>query len=355
LCEILEVIIHGVGVWEGGTREKSVLELASRRSKGEGLNVRHATMVLALVISCFMCCSTRAGADTPPLGTAIKFGDYKLQYSGYVDESFHQTQFFVRNFDNNFFLFDTRLELLPQNGLIWGPYGRFAGNISDHDDSSNPNSGFENVLNAEPGGGMELFPFSVPAFNTGSLAGVGTILGPLRLFGEYNHVDYTIFGAQNDFRPNRQVRAGFDYFAAYNVNDVHHWWWLEPYASVIYQSTNEFTAGYNGTIFGTALRAGIRIPNKHFYSWFTPYLAEESSVTSHPGFAFENYCHLGAGVRIAPPLDDLPNELKWMNRFIIYGEYLDRVNNYRGEAPGTPNYDWRIGIDIAFGQFFFNE
>jgi len=317
--------------------------------------MRWLNLILALTLSCCLSVSASAGADSPPVSTQIDVGSYILQYSGYVDESFRQTQFFVRNFDNNFFLFDTRLELLPKDGLIWGPYGRFAGNISGHDDSGNPNAGFESVLNSEPGGGIELFPFSAPMFKSGKLAALGRIFGPLRLFGEYNHVDYTIFGAQNDFRPNRQVRAGFDYFAAYNVNDDRNWWWLEPYSSVIYQSTNEFTAGYDGTILGTALRAGVRVPDEGVYSWFTPYLAEESSITSHPGFAFENYCHLGGGVRIAPPLDNLPPELKWMNRFIIYGEYLDRVNNYRGEAPGTPNYEWRVGIDIAFGQFIFNE
>lgn len=282
-------------------------------------------------------------------------GGFRLQYSGYIDESFRETQFFQKYFDNDFFVWDTRLELLPNEGFTFGPYARFAGNLSGHDDSGNSNAGFENGLTAAPGGGFEVYPFSLPDFNNnGNLNVVGYLFGPMRLFGEYNVVDYQSFGEQNGWRPRRQVRAGFDYFATYNVADIREWLWVEPYASVTFQSSNEFDNNYDGTIFGTSLRSGVRIPNDGIVSWISPYVVEESSITSHPGYAFENYCHLGGGIRLAVPVNSLPRELRWINRIVFYVEYLDRVDNLHSQAPGTPNYEWRGGINFAFGQYFFN-
>lgn len=272
---------------------------------------------------------------------------FKLELSGWVDGSYRRTQFFAPDYNDAFLQWDSRLELLPRQGFTWGPYLRFAGLLSDH------SAAFENTFLAGPGAGFELYPFSPTVFHKSKpLGAIGNVLGPMRLFGEVERTNY--FGIDNTWRPHDQVRAGFDYYSGINVNDLTKALWMEPYVAVIWQRANEFDGHYDATIFSAAFRGGLRLPNANAASWITPYVAVESSLTSHPGFFWENYLRVGGGIRITPPLATKP-PANWMNRIVVYAEYLSMACYYRNSpAAGiqVPRDELRIGISIAVGDYF---
>jgi hypothetical protein len=85
----------------------------------------------------------------------------------------------------------------------------------------------------------------------------------------------------------------------------------------------------------------------------TPYVVAESSLTENGAYAFENRLLLGAGLRLDPDLRELPKELDWLSRFVVFIEYVDAVAHYRDDPPqGTPGHDWRVGISVSVGEFF---
>lgn len=284
--------------------------------------------------------------DSDPSSSRLRPLDDWLTVAANSDFSFRKTQFFEKGHDTSFLQWDGRVELwLPpyRHNFPWGPYVRGAGVLSNRDVA------FENAWLAGPGVGIQAYPFSLFKDSSSALA---RELGPVRLFAEYNRLDF--WGSENAWRPDEQVRAGAEYFRAINVNDSRHPWWLEGYALLTFQSANEFDPHYNSVIFAQALRTGLRIPDAGPLSWVTPYVAVESSLTDNPAYAFENRLLVGGGIRIDPDLKDiLPSELSWITRFVIFGEYLHASAYYRDEAPsGTPSYDWRVGISISIGDFY---
>jgi hypothetical protein len=60
------------------------------------------------------------------------------------------------------------------------------------------------------GVGMQVYLFSARRFQTPE-SKVGKVLGPLRIFAEYNRTHY--WGNTNVWRPHRQTRAGFEYWS----------------------------------------------------------------------------------------------------------------------------------------------
>src|SRR5262249_4681376 len=133
--------------------------------------------------------------------------------------------------------------------------------------------------------------------------GWAKIFGPLRLFGEYNRMDF--WGHENTWRPDEQTRVGGEYWRAMHVNDDRPWWWAEIWTGVYWQSANEFDSRYHTWIFAGSLRAGVRVPERGWLSGFSPYAAIESSLTDNHAYYWENRLLAGGGLRYAPPFDRL--------------------------------------------------
>ena len=269
-----------------------------------------------------------------------------LGISANLDFDYRNTNFFRSGHNTVLLQGDSRLEFWMPPGresFSWGPYVRFAGLTSSHSQA------WENAWLAQPGFGFNAYPFSSPEFKRKDSV-VGKIFGPLRLFAEYNQLDY--WGSENIWRPNEQVRAGLDYWKQLNVNDLTKPMWSEIWTGLTWQSANEFDKDYNTLTFGNALRLGFRKPDTGILSMITPYFAMESSLSENRSYYWDNRLLLGGGIRFAPPLKFLPRE--WQaNRFVIYAEYLGAAAYYRDSAPSSvPDHDFRIGISISIGEWY---
>lgn len=284
------------------------------------------------------------GATEEPY--ALQLGNW-LSFSGHSEGGFRKTQFFAEDHHTGFALWDSRAEIwLPpyREKFSWGPYLRFAGVAATQDEA------FENGFLAVPGVGLQVYPFSAGRLRTTNST-LGKCLGPLRLFAEYNRMHF--WGSENSWRPDEQYRIGAEYWRARHVNMTSEPWWTEFWTGLFWQSANEFDEHYDSIIFANALRAGIRKPAPGFLSLFTPYVALESSLTSNPDYYWENRLLLGGGMRIAPSREILPEGLRWINRFVVFAEYLHAVAYYRESAPSSvPDYDLRIGISISVGEWY---
>jgi len=265
--------------------------------------------------------------------------------AAYADFGYRKTQFYQSDYDTFFFLGDGRLEFwIPpgQKTFSWGPYVRLAGIDGDRPEA------WENAWLALPGAGFQAYPFSLKQLREG-MGWLGGLLGPLRLFAEYNRVDY--WGDENRWRPDNQVRAGAEYWRALYVNNTTKPLWGEIWSGLFWQSANEFDKDYDSVIFANALRAGVRIPNAGILSLFTPYGLLESSLTDNGAYYWENRLLAGFGIRVAPRLRY--NQGVWLNRLVFYAEYLRVVDYYRTEAPSSvPDHDFRIGINLAIGDWY---
>ena len=205
-----------------------------------------------------------------------------LTISGNFDGGYRKTQFFTNNHNAAVGQWDTRLEMwLPpfREEFSFGPYLRFAGIAASRDPA------WENALLAGPGGGFQVYPFSLAQFRKPD-SFVGKLLGPLRLYGEYNRLDY--LGRENSWRPDEQIRAGAEYWRARHVNETSWPWWTEFWTGLQWQSANEFDRHYDSVVFANAFRAGARIPKAGFLSAITPYAALESSLTENKTYHWEN-------------------------------------------------------------------
>lgn len=270
-----------------------------------------------------------------------------ISIAGYADLGYRTTNFYERDYDTTLFLGDSRIEFWMPPGrrhFSWGPYVRVAGIDGDRSEA------WENAWLAGPGFGFHAFPFSQEQLRrqTGWLGG---ILGPLRLFAEYNRLDY--WGDENRWRPDEQGRAGADYWHALYVNDTTRPLWAEIWSGLFWQSANEFDPHYNSVVFANALRGGIRVPDAGVLSLFTPYALLESSLTDNDAYYWENRLLAGFGIRVAPWLRQKPGRFNWLTRFVVYAEYLEVVDYYRTEAPSSvPDHDFRVGISLAIGEWY---
>jgi len=312
---------------------------------------------LLSLLSKVPCAGQASTASGPALGNW-------LTLTANIDGGYRNTQFFRPDYNTAVGLGDARVEFwLPpgRSNFPWGVYGRAAAIIG-----TGPNA-WQNGALAWPGFGLQMYPFH------GRLG----FLGPVRIFGEYNFTHYwgeDFHGQQFSWRPKNQMRAGFEYWKAANVNTTTEPWWVETYDAAFFQSANEFTYRESTPIVANSLRFGFRWPGNSLVSYLTPYAALESSwdkyertgkcFLSSPDsrnpqnpcdFFWENRFVAGGGMRIAPPL----GHQKWVTRFVIYGEYL-KVPNYYGPEPPpatpgiprTPRFDIRFGLSASVGQWY---
>ena len=271
--------------------------------------------------------------------------------TGYGDVAYRNTQFFEDRHNTAVGVWDARLEFwLPpfRTNFAWGPYVRFAGLVA----SQNPD--WENHLSGAPGVGGQVYPFSIAAFD-GTL--LNRIFRPLRLFAEYNHVDYFDYRAPKNDQPDEQERIGAEYWREFNGNDISTWWWAEIWSGFWWQSSNNFDPHYDDWIFANSGRAGARIPNAGLLSAFSPYIVVESNLsdkTTYDGnYYWENKLTAGGGIRFTPPLSHLPDMMGWLNRFVIYAEYVHDVAYYRqSPTSAVPVHDIRVGINFSIGDWY---
>jgi len=197
------------------------------------------------------------------------------------------------------------------------------------------------------------------------------------MFAEYNFTHYwgeDFPGQGTSFRPHHQVRSGFEYWKAANVNATDRYWWAEVWNGLYWQSANEFIDRYNSVIFANSVRLGARKAQSGIISTITPYMVVDSSLSKwrHLGlvgcslapdprnplnpcdFYWENRLLAGAGVRFAPSLDRLDTAKKsWLSRFLIYGEYLRTATYYGPSAPSSfPRWDVRVGVSASLGKWY---
>ncbi len=267
--------------------------------------------------------------------------------SANLDSSYRNTNFYKSGHHTIISQGDSRLEFWIPHGrdeFSWGPYVRFAGLTSDHSQA------WENAWLAQPGFGVQVYPFSAAEFRKENEK-AAEILGPVRLFAEHNRMDY--WGSENVWRPDEQFRAGADYWKALYVNNIYWPWWAEIWSGLTWQSANEFDKDYDSLILGNAVRVGLRKADAGMLSTLTPYLALESSLTENRSYYWENRLWLGGGIRFAPRLYERKDESNWLTRFVVYAEYLGAAAYYRDSAPSSvPDYDVRVGISLSIGEWY---
>jgi hypothetical protein len=296
--------------------------------------------------------------------SSLDFGKW-LSASASIDGGYRKTQFFLPDYNTGVVQWDSRFDVwLPpfQNKHRGGTYLRLAGIAG-----TKPNA-WQNGWLAEPGFGLQLYPLT------------WRFLGPLRIFGEYNFTRYWGHDSPNQpsfWRPRNQVRAGFDYWNAINVNAPDQPWWVEVWTGLYWQSTNEFYYRYDSPLFANSVRFGLRKTKSGAISNFTPYLVVQSSRSkfdyaggfprckltpdrnsrdpANPcDFFWENRLVGGGGLRFAPSLGKLNVENKgWLSRFVFYVEYLDTATYYGPTAPASfPRYDVLVGVSANVGAWY---
>ena len=270
-----------------------------------------------------------------------------LTLSANVDAGHRKTQFFEDDHNRTVMQWDSRLEVwLPPSRRVfsWGLYVRLAGIVSS---GSEP---WENAWLAVPGVGLHVYPFSARGFRDRGEPPLSW-LGPVRLFAEYNQMDY--WGEENAWRPDEQMRGGLDYWKAWNVNRANVPVWSEIWCGVTWQSVNEFDDSYDTLILGNAVRLGVRIPNAGPASMITPYVAAESTLTGNDEYYWENRLLVGGGVRLAPDLNSLPARWQWLGRVVASAEYLNAAAYYGDAVPtDVPDHDLRVNVGISLGNWY---
>jgi hypothetical protein len=262
------------------------------------------------------------------------------------DSGYRRTQFFTSDYNTVLVDVDSRIEFwLPpyRSSSSWGPFVRLAAIDSSRDQP------WENAWFGRPGVGVQMFPFSDRVWRKNK---TGRLLGPLRIFGEYNFIQY--WGDDNRWRPTRQQRFGIDYWRGLHVNSHARAWWVETWDSLSWSSSNEFDKKYDTAILANTLRLGLRRTAGGAASALTPYLAAESSWTKNDQYYWENRLLAGGGVRVAPVLQTQKGGHRIrVTRLVLYGEYL-RAAAYYGVTPSSaiPRFDVRFGASLSIGDWY---
>ena len=318
------------------------------------LNARARVVVVAVcaLISLASPCVAQE-PQSPGIGKWFTFA------ANFPGAGYRKTQFFDSHYNTGVVEWDSRAEFWfrpPRDGFSLGIYARLAGIAGSKSDA------FQNGWTSYPGAGFQLYPFSFHRFKAaGSMT--GKILGPLRLFTEYNRMHY--WGQKNAWRPTKQTRAGAEYWKAIHVNDPSRRFWLENWNGAYWQSANEFTDQYKTLVLATSWRSGVRLTKRSVASLITPYAALQTSHSKydfagtqatcvlgagHCDFYWENKLLVGGGLRLAPRISENQH---WLNRFVIYAEYLTTATYYGPSAPSSvPRYDVLIGISGSVGQWY---
>lgn len=283
-----------------------------------------------------------------PLETSrIGIGDW-LSISANLDLSYRKTQFYQPGHETTMFQWDTRADFwLPpgRDDFSWGPYVRLSGV------ESNRPYEFENNWGARPGYGFQVYPFSSQEMRQ-SENPIMQWLWPLHAFVEYSDVYYK--EDEHSWRPDHQLRAGLDYWKEINVHDLSQPYWAEIWNGLIWNSTNGFDENYNTLIFANSFRFGLRKPDAGIVSTFSPYAILESSLSENSEYAWENRLLGGGGIRFCLPRHCLSPDWQWLDRFVIYTEYLVPLAYYRSSAPGSaPDHDFRIGVNLVIGEWWY--
>lgn len=181
--------------------------------------------------------------------TSNEIADW-VTLSSNIDGGFRTTQFFEPAHNASLIQWDSRVELwLPpfRRKFSWGPYVRVAGVKSSGSEA------WENAWFGAPGVGAQVYPFSSARLRR-SRSVVAQLLGPVRLFAEYNVLNY-----------------------------------------------------YDAVVLAAAFRGGLRSVLGRA-SGVTPYFAVETSKTSHHDYYWENRLLIGGGLRFTPFLRPPPTE-----------------------------------------------
>ena len=177
-------------------------------------------------------------------------------------------------------------------------------------------------------------------------------LWPIHAFVEYSDVYYK--GEEHSWRPDYQLKAGVDYWKEIHVHDLTKPCWAEIWNGLIWNSTNGLDEDYNTLIFANSLRLGLREPDAGYVSAFSPYAVLESSLSENGDYAWENRLIGGGGVRFSLPKHSLPPNWQWIDRFVIYTEYLVPLAYYRSSTAGsTPDHDFRVGVNLVIGEWWY--
>jgi hypothetical protein len=277
---------------------------------------------------------------------ALGFDPY-VTFAGNFDIGYHQTQFYAPNYDIGQGQWDTRAEIwLPpfRTDFSWGPYVRMSGIAA-----SKPEA-FENAWLGGPGAGFQVYPFNLPGLRR-SRNKFNGLMGPLRVYAEYNRLNY--WGPANVWRPRKQNKYGAEHWRALHVNEPFSTWWAETWNGLWWQSANEFSPTYDTCIFANAARAGLRDTHLAGWSAITPYVALQSSLTDNRTYYWENNLELGGGIRFAPALNGRLQKLMSLNRFALYAEYLRVATYYHLAAPpSTPNHEIAAGVTFSVGLWY---
>ena len=129
---------------------------------------------------------------------------------------------------------------------------------------------------------------------------------------------------------------------------------MEIWSGLIWQSTNGFDKNYETLTFANSLRLGLRKPDAGFLSTLSPYAVFESSLSENGEYFWENRLLAGGGIRYSLPRHELSKEFQWLDRFVIYAEYIVPLAYYRSsELSSLPDHDFRFGINLVVGEWWY--
>jgi len=270
-----------------------------------------------------------------------------LTFSGNFDFGHRETQFFEADHNATVGQWDVRLEYWMPFGEPKSSFGPFA-NVSGI--KASKNQPWENAWQALPAAGLQLYPFSFQSLRD-TTGWLGEALGQLRIYGQVGRQKF--WGPENAWRPKQQSRYGLEYWRAMHVNDAE-LWWGELWGSWWRQESNEFTDSYRTWILAAAVRTGLRVPHSGWLSAATPYVVAETSSTRNYSYYWENRLTLGGGLRITPLIRRTHTGSQWLNRFVIYGEYVKAEKYFRAlPPPSLPDHDVRFGVSFSLGAWYY--
>jgi hypothetical protein len=264
----------------------------------------------------------------------------------------HTTQYYRDNWNTVSAQWDLRLEIWAppfRNRLAWGGYIRYAG-IRSNQASAYDTVVFENQYRANPGFGIQCFPFSSSLLHKVDtfLNGFGS---PLRWYYEINLMDYP--NTVNEWRPKKQIKTGFEYYKALHVNSMTRCYWTELFGDYIWRDANEFTEHYQQWTGAGNVRVGVRYPRANILSAISPYIAADVSKSDNRSYDWENRFAMGYGLRLAPEIRYFPHWMDPITRITCSVEYRKILYNYGflGQS-GTPDHDVFIEMIIVVGEFW---
>jgi hypothetical protein len=208
----------------------------------------------------------------------------------------------------------------------------------------------ENVFSYGLGIELRLLPFN----KTNGIGLMASWLSQVRLYAEYLKAEFLRrevgtwvprsdwrFGAELWKEVNNEVGGRVIYPSSLSDRI-----WAELWSDIDWKSSSFFRRDFKSWNTAIVLRVGIWYPRIIFTRdiYLSPYFVADHA-SSQWKFAWQNRALAGAGIRILL----FPHSLSlWLRRLKFFAECVCIICYYDEKAvSGTPNYDFRIGVNFS--------